>query len=77
MTIKLNDKTMKNPRTLLEIYDDPRIDEVYIDGDGYWIYLKKGYDSNQDSFEVRRTIHEQTVQEICNKMRNVTTEKPE
>ena len=36
------------------------VDETAIDADGYWIYLKEGYTS-QDGGEDCRTIHDYTI----------------
>jgi hypothetical protein len=57
----------KTPRTLTELRADPRVREVWNEGeDGWWASLAPGY-----CFENCSGLHENTVRELCSALRRV------
>lgn len=49
---------MKKVRTYADIKKDPRVSDIYRDGDGYWIHLKRGWICEGMDCG---TIHEDTI----------------
>lgn len=68
---------MKNPRTLQELKNDPRVHDVWWEVDGYgntheemerpsiWVGMKGGWYNYRDL----NSIHAKTVKEACRKLR--------
>jgi hypothetical protein len=52
---------MRKPKTKAQILADPRVDQFFHDGDGWWCWLKPGYwSSNMEC----GTLHEDTIREV-------------
>ena len=61
---------MKKPRTLEDLKNDPRVDEIHSELENgfsgrktWWCYLKAGW-QDQDN-PTCHTIHEDTIKEVC------------
>ena len=56
----------KNPRTKAEILADPRVEEMWYEGeDGWWIALKRPWETSLET----TCIHEYTIKECCEQMK--------
>ena len=62
---------------------DPRVESVSDErdglaggGDGIWIYLKDGWDANNDPWIVSTCVHEWNIRDLRNAMKNVTPADP-
>jgi len=52
------------------VKDDPRVSDAFRDSDGYWVYLKAGWDNGNPSEHV---IVEDRNSDVVQKMRGLRT----
>lgn len=70
----------KKARTLKDIRNDPRVDEIWSESEGFdnnfgwWCYVKIGW---QVGSEQMHGMHEPTIKDICRIINNCITEWPD
>lgn len=60
------------PRTLARIKKDARIEDAFVDGDGFWLYIKTGFaDMHEDRLDQLHTIREDTATALAKHLRYI------
>tara|TARA_B100000686_G_C16618943_1_gene878089 strand:- start:7 stop:306 length:300 start_codon:yes stop_codon:yes gene_type:complete len=63
-------KAKRHPRTAKEIAQDPRVEDMHKEDGSWWIYLKDGFVCSDMECG---TIHEDTISEVCQRMKEIIT----